>query len=88
MQLLTLLVLLLIIISVRGHHNDLFRFDKKAVLPLRGILALLIILHHVAEEIPSIAIFAQLTYWGKYIVSIFFFLSGYGLCISYVNGGG
>lgn len=87
MQLLTLFVLLLIIISARGHHNVLFRFDKKAVLPLRGILALLIVLHHIAEEIPPIAVFSQLTYWGKYIVSIFFFLSGYGLCVSYANGG-
>lgn len=58
------------IISVKGHHNDLFRFDKKAVLPLRGILALLIVLHHIAEEIPPIAVFSQLTYWGNWLIQL------------------
>lgn len=57
-------------------------FDKEKVVPLKAMLALLIILHHISLE-NEIAWLSPLKSWGAPIVSIFFFISGYGLILSY-----
>lgn len=46
---------------------------------LKGLLAFGIIFHHLSQWITSGTEFSHFSYMGTYIVSIFFFLSGYGL---------
>lgn len=46
---------------------------------LRGLMAVAIILHHLANEINEGLLFSQMVRMGYLIVAVFFFLSGYGL---------
>lgn len=69
-------------------------FSKEATLPLRGILALLIVLHHLSQRltymIPEESVVKYLrdfNSWGAPVVSVFFFMSGYGILKSYQNSG-
>lgn len=48
---------------------------------LKGFLALGIVFHHLSEWITTGTEFSNFSYMGTYIVSVFFFLSGYGLYI-------
>ena len=48
---------------------------------LRGFLALGIIFHHLSPLVKSGEEFSNFSYMGTYIVSIFFFLSAYGLYV-------
>ena len=48
---------------------------------LKGILAIGIILHHLSQEVTTGDVFTNFAYMGSYIVSMFFFLSGYGLYV-------
>ena len=48
---------------------------------LKGFLALGIVFHHLSEWITTGIEFSNFSYMGTYIVSVFFFLSGYGLYI-------
>lgn len=63
-----------------NRHNIQYPFDKKNTLPLRGILATLIVLHHFqilySEDYPWLS---DLGFVGAPVCSVFFFLSGYGL---------
>lgn len=68
---------------------SLFNFDVQHTLPLRGLLAFLIITHHLAQvvwvqEIPVIREFMS---WGGVVVGQFFFITGYGLMASYLKKG-
>ena len=54
-------------------------FDKEATMPLRAILALLVVLHHTWVS-------SWLSF-GTYAVSVFFFLSGYGMAKSFNSKG-
>lgn len=51
----------------------------KTTLGLKGFLALGIIFHHLSQWVTTGSEFSNFAYMGTYIVSIFFFLSGYGL---------
>lgn len=61
----------------------LLGFSSDSLLPVRGILALLIVLHHFSQtyecEWPVLQPFLG---FGMPVVSTFFFISGYGLCRS------
>lgn len=76
-------LILLIIFSLRiSHKTDLL--GKKYILPIRGILCILIVIHHVYREMPDsfnkwLIIYNNVGFW---IVSMFFFFSGYGLKLS------
>ena len=61
-------------------------FGRGKVFPLKGILAVLIVLHHLTYEIKS-PLLQPFHSWGAPIVSVFFFISGYGLMTSYKNKG-
>lgn len=63
-----------------------YQFDKERTNSLRGVLAILIILHHLSTkiDIPQLSFFYD---FGAPIVSVFFFLSGYGLSKSYTKKG-
>ena len=64
----------------------------KTTLGLKGFLALGIIFHHLSQWVTTGSEFSNFAYMGTYIVSIFFFLSGYGLYYqnehkpNYMNG--
>ena len=51
----------------------------KSTSGLRGFLALGIIFHHLSPWVTTGSEFSNFSYMGAYIVSIFFFLSAYGL---------
>ena len=67
-------------------------FTMEATLPLRGVLAIGIVIHHISlrvvDAIPGdMWIFPQFQFWGAPIVAVFFFLSGYGLMVSLITKG-
>lgn len=62
-------------------------FDAQRTLPLRGVAALAVVVHHVALNTPKAPVINQFLVMGTLAVSFFFFLSGYGLMISYIKKG-
>lgn len=52
---------------------------QERCLPVRGFFALVVMGHHVAQQTQDGRLFHVLLYCGIYAVSVFFFLSGYGL---------
>ncbi|MBR0465875.1 MAG: acyltransferase [Clostridia bacterium] len=56
-------------------------------LPVRGIMAVAIVLHHLAENNLGGKFFPLLIHLGYLIVAVFFFFSGYGLTFSYLKKG-
>ncbi|MBR5086443.1 MAG: acyltransferase [Muribaculaceae bacterium] len=73
-------------LTCRGNTN-LHDFDTRATLPVRGLAALLIVLYHVSLNVPESRFLNLFSGTGALLVSIFFFISGYGLMVSYVNKG-
>lgn len=64
----------------------------EATLPLRGVLAIGIVIHHISQRVVDAThgdmwIFSQFQFWGAPIVAVFFFLSGYGLMVSLITKG-
>lgn len=72
-------IVLLYLLSFRG-GQDLQTFSKDKVFALRGILAVLIVAHHLSFQTDLMSAFRP---WGAPIVSLFLFISGYGLMVSY-----
>lgn len=60
-------------------------FDKDKTSVLKGVMAIIIVLHHMALQ--GIECLSQFYSWGAPIVSVFFFISGYGLSISFSSKG-
>lgn len=82
-------------LPIASSSISLYDFNKERTLPLRGVLAIGIIFHHMSQRfnfvitlgdtiVNPMAIFE---YVGSPIVSGFFFMSGYGLCKSLEGGG-
>lgn len=61
-------------------------FIKEKSIPLKGILSILIVMHHISLLVDTNILF-QFRYWGVPVVSLFFFISGYGLMKSYLQKG-
>ena len=89
---LSVLLFFVLLISIFKNRND-EGFSKDATLPLRGVLALCIVLHHLSLRlmymIPEASFFnlSEFIKWGEPIVSVFFFMSGYGLIKSFLKKG-
>lgn len=86
MYITTLLIFLLIAGSFKTAQSDkLEAFDKANTLPLRGLLAILIVIHHTNLTPPGCLTpdTQLLSGLGGLVVAVFFFLSGYGLYVSY-----
>lgn len=68
--------------------SSLHPFDTESTLPIRGILAIMIVLHHFStlygDEYPWLD---QAGFWGVPVCTLFFFFSGYGVTISYIKKG-
>lgn len=89
---LSILLFFFLLYDVLGRHR-IRPFSKDATLPLRGLLALFIVLHHISLRltymIPEASLFhlSEFQHWGELVVSVFFFMSGYGLIKSYQKKG-
>lgn len=79
------LLLVSLIVSERKDYKGLYSFDKATTLPLRGLLALLIISHHLGQCTSHLSLSQFTSNIGKQPVAVFFFISGYGLCVSYLS---
>ena len=66
-------------------RTDVDYLSNKSTKSLKGLLALLIIFHHISQKITTDENFSNFEYMGRYIVALFFFLSGYGLYFQYSN---
>lgn len=66
-------------IVIKGEFSQ---FSKDKVTPVRGILAIFIILHHV-YLCGHYGFLSEFKSWGAISVSMFLFISGYGLTKSY-----
>lgn len=74
-----------ILVSVYKGSKTNNSFDVKNVLPLRGILAISIIAVHLNHKLHDMSFMSSFVSWGVYIVSIFFFVTGYGLTRAYIE---
>lgn len=66
-------------------RTDVDYLSNKSTKSLKGLLALFIIFHHISQKITTGENFSNFEYMGRYIVALFFFLSGYGLYFQYSN---
>lgn len=66
-------------------RTDVDYLSNKSTKSLKGLLALLILFHHISQKITTGENFSNFEYMGRYIVALFFFLSGYGLYFQYSN---
>lgn len=94
MQLLLLALLILSLASLftvcrKKQLTSLYNFNLQRTLPLRAILALLIVIHHISYvlEPQHLPVFGEFLAWGKVVVGVFFFITGYGLMVSYQRKG-
>lgn len=73
------LLLIGILVYLLPTNNDYL--GVKSTTGLKGLLALGIVFHHLSQWVTTGEEFSNFSYMGTYIVSVFFFLSGYGLYI-------
>lgn len=87
----SLLLVIFILFALLRYKKSYKPFDLKNTLPLRGFLAIGIVLHHTAMKYVEVEdpafIFSVFKNIGAPIVAVFFFLTGYGLCISLAKKG-
>ena len=69
--------------SIFNANNDVL--DKYNSNKIKGLLALLIIIHHLSIYIKDTILLKVFTIVGAIAVSAFFFYSGYGLMTSYLK---
>ena len=73
------LLLIAILVYLLPGNNDYL--GVKSTSGLKGFLALGIVFHHLSQWVTTGTEFSNFGYMGTYIVSVFFFLSGYGLYV-------
>lgn len=86
------LILIFIIFEVKKRQPAEIKFhafDVQNTLAIRGSLALLIAFHHFSQEVDflQLPIVGEFVPLGAVIVGVFFFLTGYGLMVSYMKKG-
>ena len=74
-----ILLIISIFIYLLPVNNDYL--GVKSTTGLKGFLALGIVFHHLSQWVTTGEEFSNFGYMGTYIVSVFFFLSGYGLYV-------
>lgn len=85
-----LLISVALIAASFRKHTVLKNFDQSTTLPLRGMLAIGIVLHHLAQRYVfgfdigghTLSLIEMFAHMGAPIVAVFFFLTGYGLAKS------
>ena len=73
------LLLIAILVYLLPENNDYL--GVKSTSGLKGFLALGIVFHHLSQWVTTGVVFSNFGYMGTYIVSVFFFISGYGLYV-------
>lgn len=73
--------------KIKNQPIRLGSFSVKDTKPLRGLLACLIVICHVSFKFDSEHYGWPFTSFGSAIVSVFLFLSGYGLTVSFEKKG-
>lgn len=76
-----------VIVSWSNGDGVIKDFNARRTLPLRGIAALMVVVYHVSCNVREVTALNQFLSFGDLSVCLFFFLSGYGLMISYLNKG-
>ena len=74
-----ILLIISILLYLLPENNDYL--NVKSTSGLKGFLALGIVFHHLSKYVTTGVEFSNFSYMGTYIVSVFFFLSGYGLYV-------
>lgn len=90
LDLMLLIVLFAIFYSITFENHNIQNHNYLSIdytICLRGVMAVLIVFHHISEKDSSGRIFPKLQHLGYLIVAVFFFLSGYGLMFSYLKKG-
>ena len=64
-------------------ESGLFGFGKDETLPLRGLLALVVVVSHLDTKTQHALPVLSVLHWATPAVAVFFFLSGYGLVKSH-----
>lgn len=89
--LITLLLLFLLVTVTlwKKKSLDIHDFNLQRMLPLRAILALLIVIHHISFVLKEqhLSIISEFGVWGCEVVGVFFFITGYGLMVSFRRKG-
>lgn len=83
--LLVFFALILISVHKQGATQDFLTTNN--LMPIRGVMAVAIILHHMSERTGGGRLFPFMVHMGYLIVAVFFFLSGYGLMVQYMKKG-
>lgn len=76
-------ICLLYLLSLLDKKTEELNKGKTSV--LKGVMAIIIVLHHMSLQ--GIESLAQFFSWGAPVVSVFFFISGYGLSVSFLSKG-
>lgn len=84
---LTILLLLFLLQALNKHVESVTPFDLAHTLPLRGILALLVVFGHLDTVVSSQTRILAPLHMATPAVAVFFFMSGYGLMLSYTKKG-
>lgn len=81
---------LLLLCSIAIFHGNVkyAPFDLTHTLPLRGILATLVVIGHLDNVISGQTKILMPFHMATPAVAVFFFMSGYGLMLSFSRGGG
>lgn len=64
---------------LRNSHYNCNFLSKKETNQLKGLLILIVILHHISQRMTTVGLMLPFRHVGYLAVSVFFFLSGYGL---------
>lgn len=91
------IIILLSILAIQSKKASLNKFDSENTLCLRGFLAIMIVLAHIAQHIDNMdftppnsipwRILYEFRGCAKFVVAEFFFLSAFGLMVSYQKKG-
>ena len=69
---------------IRGGYNDNY-LSPLTTKYEKGISAIMIVMHHLSQNISIHGILVVMQYIGFILVAIFFFISGYGLMYGFNN---
>jgi len=85
MDILILIFLIIIIYKIKFTKDNKEYLSLKTCNSIRGILAIIVLFHHIAQRTTSGFLFQEFGNLGFMPVSLFFFFSGYGLMKKYIS---
>ena len=76
-------ILIIVAVAINKKESSVDYLSVEYTTNFRGIAAIGVILHHMSERINAGVFFSKLSMIGYLLVTLFFFLSGYGLLVQY-----